>query len=480
MKNVRSVLAIAVLVTWTQVAMGQVPDDLKDVARMAVMTNPDVQSRWHDFRAAQYEQDSIRAGYRPKLDVEVAVGRGRTRTEDNRFRSSDRFGAEITLTQLIYDGGFTPSEVSRFGHVRMVRYYELLDEIEGAALESVRAYADVLRFRDLVTFAQENYVEHKLVYDQIVERTRSGVGRGVDLELATGRLALAESNLLTEVANLHDVSARFLRIVGDRVPEQLAGLSYQMMQEALPPVLLEALGNAYLRNPTIKATVANVMAGQDLVASRRAPFRPRLDVRARQVYDRLDGDGGIREREGVVELILNYNFYRGGGDQARLRQAAESLNSARDTRERVCRDVRQTVTIAYNEVQTIDEQLRYLDQHQLSTAKAREAYRQQFDIGQRTLLDLLDGENEYFDARRAYTNAEYNQIIAQARTLAGMGELLKALDVVREELPSEPDLAGEDAYVDAESICPPLFTEMMQVDKEAILSEALRTVGARP
>lgn len=480
MKKLRSMIAIAVLAILPQFAAGQVPDSLKDVARLAVMTNPDVQSRWHEFRAAEHEQDSVRAGYLPKLDVEAAVGRGRTRADDDRMvRSSNRFGAAITLSQLIYDGGFTPSEVSRFGHIRMVRYYELLNEIEGAALESVRAYADVLRYRDLVMFAQENYVEHKLVYDQIVERTRSGVGRGVDLELATGRLALAESNLLTEVANLHDVSARFLRIVGEQVPEALGGLTYLMMQEAIPSELLEALNNAFLGNPTIKATVANVMAGQDLVTSRRAPFQPRLDLRARQTYDRSGSDNRIRDREGVIELVLNYNLYRGGGDQARLRQAAEELNSAKDTRERVCRDVRQTVTIAYNEVNTIDVQLGYLDQHQLSMSKAREAYRQQFDIGQRSLLDLLDGENEFFDARRAYTNAEYNQVIAQARTLAGMGRLLPTLEVVREELPSVRELAGQNAYVDPESICPPLYTEMMQIDKNAILSEAIRTIGTR-
>lgn len=471
-------LALAVVFPLASTAQSSVPEQLQEIVRESVMTNPDVQASWHAFLASEHDQDALRAGYLPSLDVEAGVGRGWTRIGDNRSRSGERYGAAVTLSQLIYDGGLTPSEVSRFGHVRMVRYYELVSQIETAALEAVRAYADVLRHRELVLFAQENFVEHKLIYEQIVERTRSGIGRGVDLELATGRLALAESNLLTEVANLHDVSARFLRIVGDRAPEELAGLSYQLMQDALPPRLVEALEQAYVLNPSIKASVANVMAGQDLIKSRQAAFKPRLDLRARQTWDRPVGGSSFREREGVVEVLFNYNLYRGGGDQARLRQAAESLNSDKDVRERVCRDVRQTLTIAFNDVRTLDEQLGYLEQHALSMAKAREAYRQQFDIGERTLLDLLDGENEFFDARRAFTNAEYNQIIAQARTLAGMGQLLGTLEVVRDNLPEETALADEDTYVDPDSICPPLYTEMVQIDKEAAVQEAMRTFGS--
>ena len=77
----------------------------------------------------------------------------------------------------------------------------------------------------------------------------------------------------------------------------------------------------------------------------------------------------------------------------------------------------------------------FLDLHQLSIEIAREAYRKQFDIGQRTLLDLLDTENEYLQANRAYTNATYKYAIARARTWAGMGGLLAALQVSLTDCP---------------------------------------------
>ena len=96
----------------------------------------------------------------------------------------------------------------------------------------------------------------------------------------------------------------------------------------------------------------------------------------------------------------------------------------------------------------------FLDQHQLSIEKAREAYRKQFDIGQRTLLDLLDTENEYFQARRAYTNATYEYAIAHARRLAGMGMLLSALQVSREGLPTVQELGQDRLEVNVDSQCP--------------------------
>jgi outer membrane protein, adhesin transport system len=148
-----------------------------------------------------------------------------------------------------------------------------------------------------------------------------------------------------------------------------------------------------------------------------------VDFRVRQTWgSNIDNSGGS-SRDTVAEVVMNYNLYRGGADQAREKQAVEFNLQARDLQEKACRDVRQTLAIAYNDVVRLNEQLGYLDQHRLSTEVAREAYRQQFDIGQRTLLDVLDTQNEYFEASRAYLNGQYNEFIAQARTLASMGKL---------------------------------------------------------
>lgn len=480
MLRLRTVVAVAVLAAFPLVAASAVPEALRDAARKAVAGNPEVQASWHAFRAAGEDRNVARAGYLPQVDVQGSVGQEwqwRTHQGTDEFTHSN---VTLSLNQMVYDGFFTRSEVARLGYARLARYYELLETAEGAALEALRAYGDVLRYRELVRLAQENYVQHKQIYDQIAERASAGVGRRVDLEQATGRLALAESNLLTEVSNLHDVSARYQRIVGDVPAEQLPALGLVSALAPLPGSSAELFRAAFNTSPSLNAAVENVRAGQAQIDSRRAAFQPRLDLRARQALDKnLDGFDG-HSREGVIEAVVTYNLYRGGADEARLRQAAENLNQARDLREKACRDLRQTLAIAYNDVSRLQEQLRYLDQHQLSIEKAREAYRRQFDIGQRTLLDLLDTENEYFDARRAYVNASYDQVIAQARTLSGMGQLMSALGVARENLPAGEELGQDRAGVDPETVCPPEGPVPLKLDKEALLSEALKAVGAAP
>ncbi len=245
-----------------------------------------------------------------------------------------------------------------------------------------------------------------------------------------------------------------LRIVGAAPADTLAPMPESIGASLIPASAGDALRAALSTNAALNAAVENVRAGQAQVDSRRAANQPRLDLRARQAVDRnLDGVNGTT-REGVVELVLNYNLYRGGADQARIRQAADELNLSKDLREKACRDLRQTLSIAYNDSQRLSEQLGYLDQHQLSIEKAREAYRRQFDIGQRTLLDLLDTENEYFQARRAYVNARYDLVLAQARTLAGMGTLMRALDVAREDMRTQAELGAEQEALDPASICP--------------------------
>ncbi|MGL1832325.1 TolC family protein [Rhodocyclaceae bacterium SMB388] len=187
--------------------------------------------------------------------------------------------------------------------------------------------------------------------------------------------------------------------------------------------------------------------------------------------------GGGLTRDGVVGLVMTYNLSRGGADQARLRRAAETANEGMDLREKVCRDVRQSLSIAYNDVSRLNEQLGYLAQHRRSSERTRQAYRQQFDIGQRTLLDLLDTENEFSEASRAYVGALHDQLVAEARSLAEMGRLMRALDVAREDLPTPADLGQQRGAIDPDSICPPEAPEPLRIDKEAVFAEAMRAMS---
>lgn len=198
---------------------------------------------------------------------------------------------------------------------------------------------------------------------------------------------------------------------------------------------------------------------------------PQFEFRASQGLNRNeDGVHGDHNR-GIVQIGMSYNLFRGGSDMARIRAAGESLNAAFDLRDKACRDVRQETRIAQNDLKKLAEQIKYLDQHQLSTEKSRDAYRQQFDIGQRTLLDLLDTENELFEAKRALVNAEVNSQLAQVRVLTQTHSLLPALQLtpLAATAPGDADLGGAEAD-DARMACSSEAAPSIVLDRAAAMA----------
>jgi adhesin transport system outer membrane protein len=456
--------------------------DLRSYAQRAITSNPEVTARFNALRAAIDEIDVARGAFYPRIDVLANTGRERSESSfaATGVQSFSRQRVGLELNQILWDGLATYNEVRRLGHGSVVRFFEFLEASELMALESARAYYDVQRFRELVAIAENNYVQHKQTYDQIEQRFKSGVGRGVDLEQAAARLALADSNLVNETSNLHDVSARFQRINGEPPPQNLPPTTFP--RPGFPQTRDEALRLAVARQPGINAATENVRAVQAQLDVRRAAFQPKLEARLRDANGRnIDGSIG-RNASTVAELVLSWNIFSGGSDMARLRQFANAVNNARDLRDKACRDVRQTLSIAYNDANKLTDQIRYLRLQVEATEKARDAYRKQFDIGQRSLLDLLNSENELYQARRALINAQYDLEVAYARVHNATGGLLAQLGLARMDTGSIPGVEGWAAGEDAAERCPPDTVTPPPIDRSALdaRAQAVAATFARP
>lgn len=464
MTNLRFALAAVALASAivSQPAAAQSAAAVKAAVEKALASNPEVAARLHAFRSASDGVDIANAARGPRLDLSGDIGYERSTFKGLPGESLGRSGLGLALTQVLWDGLGTKNEVARSGHERLSRYFELLDSSEQTALEAARALYDVQRLRKLVVLAEDNFVQHRQAADKIRSRVQAGVGRGVDLEQANARLSLAESNLATEVANLHDVSARYQRIVGDAPPAD-AGTP-ALLATAVPSNATEALKIAIGRSPAVSASIESLRAARAATKTRESQLQPRVEARVRagggHNYSGVDG----RRTDSAAEIVLNWNLFDGGADRARIRQQANLVNQASDLRDKACRDVRQTTAIAYNDTVKLGEQLQHLERNTRAIERAREAYRQQFDIGQRSLLDLLNAENESYTARRALTNAEFDRAVAFARTQAAMNQLLGVqLGIARGGLPDEA--AGWSAGDDAAGRCPAQVIELSAVSK---------------
>jgi adhesin transport system outer membrane protein len=484
MPNVFNISAIAVVLAAAFSGVQAAEFGLQDAAAKAVQTNPEVLNKWHQFGASLRERDVTLGRYLPTLDVVYGVGR---ETRDSPLfvpageRTYNFQGSKWQLRLNLFEGFATLNDSKRLDHASLVRFYEMLDLSETAALEATKAYIDVWRYRQLVEYAEENYATHRVLYSKIKERADSGVGRKVDFETAAGRLALAESNLLTETANLHDVTARFQRIVGSQPPSEIvAPKASTALTRDFPPDRANGIERSLKASPALKAAFQNILSAQRNVAVQKSGYYPRLDAYAEQTRD--VNAGGYTQRyqptlasgttnATTVGVTMTWNLFRGFQDYSRQRKAEEEKYSARDVREKVCRDVRQNAAMAFNDKLRLAEQLQYLDQHMLSSDKAREAFRRQFDIGQRTLLDVLDTENEYYTARRDYLNGEQDLLIAHARYQAAAGNLLNTLQLKNLDMePPKPETTPEE---DMLTTCPEDPINLPTIDKEAVFQRAL-------
>ena len=247
----------------------------------------------------------------------------------------------------------------------------------------------------------------------------------------------------------------------------------------MPASAGEAMTGSLRRSAAISASIENLRAARAQADGRQAAFQPRVEARVSSSAGRnLDGVQD-QKRNSAAEIVLNWNLYNGGSDQARVRQKVGLLNQAADQRDRICRDTRQVAAIAYNDTRKLTEQLVYLERNTLAIEKARDAYRQQFDIGQRSLLDLLNAENEVYTARRAYANAEHDLALAYARTHAALTQLGTQLGVSRTD-PLADEAAGWTAGDDAPGRCPVVVSEFNATDRAELDARAARLSANAP
>lgn len=411
---------------------------LEQVVERTILSNPEVQARFQDFQSSLEGQKVARGGLLPEVNVQGWTGREwRGSSGDAPSANWSRNGYSLELRQLLFNGFSTINDVKQLGFEKLSGYYELLSTVDSLAAEAVNAYLDVQRYREMERLAQDNYRLHDETLARIRERQESGVGRGVDLEQANGRLALAQTNLMMETSNLNDVSQRYRRIVGEMPPVTLldspdAGSHLPDNPQDFTPSLRS--------NPTILSKQALVQAAQAGVSSAKGRFAPTLELTAGTGKDRDQPGTPYRDSQSSnVQLRLSYNLFRGGADSARVRQTAAQSYAARDVRDYTCRNVQQDLSVAWNNIVKLRQQLPFLREHEMATSKVRVAYMQQFQIGDRSLLDLLDTENELFDSRRALANAIYDLKQAEFRWLALSHKILPAVAVSQpyREAPSE-------------------------------------------
>ena len=433
--KIKTVLNIGSLVTSVAFSSVLSAQSLQEAIQKTVNENPEIQSEKAQRVAVEQEIHQAKAGYFPTVDVSAGIGweqssNPTTRSKGNGTVSYGREESSIQLRQMIFDGMATSSEVKRHKARTNAQAYSVFGRSEITALNAVESYINVLRREELLKLAKENLLIHLRTHDQISLRSQRGVGKRAEADQSSGRLALAEKNTLSEVGNLKDAETAFLRIVGE-LPSDLEPIT---AVSELPVSLEEATEQAIAKHPILKSANADIDSAFAQHATAKSAYMPRLDVEAGASHN-VDVDGIKGKNEDTYAMLrLRYNIFNGGKDVARRKETTALIYQAKEIRDNTYRQVVESMRLSWVAHQTLKSQMDFFRTHKQASVKSNAAYQKQFDIGQRTLLDLLDSANEMFVAKSDYANAKYDEMFSQYRILASKGSLNSYLGV---KLPSE-------------------------------------------
>lgn len=408
--------------------------ELAEVVREALSSNPDVAEARNQWLARREEVRAAEGGFLPSIDLNAGIGYEYTDTPGTRAvegGSNDLTRKELglNLRQMLFDGWGTRSEVDRQQARTDASSARLLAVAESTAIKATTAYVDLQRFQTLQVIAAESVATHKRIQDQIRLRSEAGVGRRADFDQVNSRVALAEVNLVAAKVNLRDAMTSFERVVGS--PPRAINEPTELAPGALPASLDQAIVVAQQNNKVLQTAEADIEAARAQHEAAKQFDYPRFDLELGGNSDHnLRGTSGSFDDASAM-IRLRYNLFRGGTDAARKRATAHNINEAKDIRERSKRQLEESVRLAWAAYEATSAQLPLMEM-QIKAAKAtREAYAQQFKIGQRTLLDVLNSENEVIQGRQSLASTAADRLLAQYRVLEAMGGLVDHLGLAK-------------------------------------------------
>lgn len=391
---------------------------------------PDYRSVIASRRAAQEQVEQARGALYPSLDL--ALGSGREQSDNATTRpfgrdvTLSRRESELTLTQLLFDWGATQGEVNRLAERAAGAGHQVVNAAEAVALRVGQAYLEVMRLRGQLALAEQNVAAHERTARQVGLLVERGAGRRSDLQQAEGRLALA-NNLLAQVrGQLAQGESNYQHLVG-RSPGAL--LEPDRLTARLPVDLEHGLREALAAHPGVRAAERELNAALADRNAARGRMAPRLNLEAGVARNRdIDGLAGPNE-ERFLMLRLRFNLFRGGTDFARLREAEARIDEANANLARTRNDVERDLRRAWHGLAANRERIGELQRHAEVSAQVVEAYRAQFGIGQRTLLDVLNAESELYNARGSALDGLLGVTAGEMLVLASMGTLTRSLGV---------------------------------------------------
>lgn len=418
-------------------------ETLQEALEYTYVANPTILSQ-RQYVSSVYEKIAqSKAGYKPTVTGDVSYGYQYTRS-----RTSPLFAEEeskpvsfgVNAVQSLFSGFQTSASV-KAAKARFEAEIANLNGVEQSTLtDAVAAYTGVIRDVAIVKLHQNNEAVLKRQLEYTRDRFRVGELTKTDVAQADARYAAAVSGRIAAEGNLKIAYAVYQKVIG-KLPEKI--FEPEVPAAKLPQTLDDAIDIAMKSNPAVTAAEKNAQSAESSIQVAQSGYYPTLDVQAGYRNTRaaahgsmsyIDSSGALasartgraREEDTSVMLVMNVPFYRAGTTVSKVREAKRAAGQAGINVMAVKRDVSRATTQAWENYQATRSSLSAMEEQVKASALALDGVKYEEQAGERTVLDILNAEQELLDARVNVVTAKKNLIDAAYNLIASMGLMTPA------------------------------------------------------
>jgi adhesin transport system outer membrane protein len=425
--------AVSLLVLGAATAAHAAPGEdtnltLIDAVSKGVLKNPEYGVVANNVLATKEEENQAKALWMPSIDLQAESGTERTSSSVVPSNTLWHNRANLSLTQLLFDGFGTQSEIERQKYRVESAAHRVGEVSEFTGLDAVQAYLEVLRQRDLLAIARANIEDHLKILDTIKTGAKAGTVTEGDAAQATARLAQARATASATEQDLRTAESLFLQKVGE-MPGDMA--FPEIPRDKLPATVEDAVRDAATNSPTLSVFETDEKVAYAEYKGSGSTLYPRIEVQAQASEgNNLGGFEGNANSESLMG-VMRWNLYRGGADVDRQHEFLYRHAQSKERRAQAARQVDKEMRDTWaGMVSASDRARQFLDQAN-ANEKVVNVYLDQFNLDRRTLLDVLDAQNELFVSRSSHISALYTEMFAVFRVLAIEGRLLSTLGIPR-------------------------------------------------
>lgn len=398
---------------------------LQEGVNEVLSTHPVVQERLQNYNATLKDVRIAEAQYLPSLDYNGNFGRDRSDTPATGFNrvTLSSYEHSLQLTQNLFNGFGTLYETDYQKARLLAAANHYIENANDVAYSLINQYINVLKTRSTLVIAKESVTFHEGVYEKVKKLYDSGSTTRSEFEKIDTSLSLAQSNYIVAQNNLDDALFNFERVYGRFVPA--AEFESVQFSGTIPASIDEMKAFANIHNPSVLVSHYNIKAAHAQHELAYKNYYPKIDAYVRQSWT---NDVGGQRGDGDVTsfgVSISYNLYRGGADEAQIEKSLTQIMREKELQRDVIRKLEEQGRLSWSAMTYVGQQLQYLNRYEKTSAKTLELYQKEYDLGRRTLLDLLVAQNDHVAARSQIVKAENDLVFANYRILDAMGTMVQ-------------------------------------------------------